>query len=82
MVRFLEKRQGTLLMYARPDHFHNLKKKYENETKTNNTTVSPLILHIIADGIKNNVEYFIVYVQLAIHCASKKTHLQYILYLL
>ena len=23
MVRFLEKRQGTLVMYARPDHFHN-----------------------------------------------------------
>ena len=61
MVRFLEKRQGTLLMYARPDHFHNLKKNHENETKTNNTTVSPLILRIIADGIKNNVVLHCMY---------------------
>ena len=50
-----------------------LKKNYENETKTNNTTiVSPLILHIIADGIKNNVEYFIVCTASYTLCKQKK----------
>ena len=51
-----------------------LKKKYENETKTNNTIVSPLILHIIADGIKNNVEYFIVCTASYTLC-KQKTHI-------
>ena len=51
-----------------------LKKNYENETKTNNTTiVSPLILHIIADGIKNNVEYFIVCTASYTLCKQKNT---------
>ena len=48
-------------------------KKYENETKTNNTIVSPLILHIIADGIKNNVVLHCMYSQLYIVQAKKHT---------
>ena len=41
------------------------------------TIVSPLILHIIADGIKNNVEYFIVCTASYTLCKQKNTYYTY-----